>query len=464
MTRQLAEAASGILRDAHYVLNPVTGLYERATLLEPTRTNALLHSSDLSNAAWTKTNMSVATGIADPKGGSNACTVTATAADGNAVQTLAAGANIVRINSVWIRRRTGTGNVQILDPRSGAWHTKVVTSEWARYSEVAAADTARFAGIRLATNGDAVDVYNFQLEDADFATSDIEITGAAAKTRSVDSFQVALPSQIALPQGPLTFYAKFVEAGTVRTTGARIWQIGASDNSMPHLYVYQSGGPYRMRYETVSGAVESVLSGAPVAGEVCELRGTFSAVAAVQLHQAINGAGETSGNSDGGVALASAWSDDVLWLNSVGSTNVGAVAFLAFKIAKGTRTLAEMRALASMASTVLVLNAGDADQILLQGQIVEQDERLDIGERTRAFAGNLRVSTRSQKRSFRFTTSYLTYAQKLAVETLTANNAIIPCSGIVLQHETIQCSVKVTRATMVRGTPLWELTLSILEV
>lgn len=138
--------------------------------------NSLKWSEDFANAIWVKTTMTIGATVADPIGGTSANTLTATGANANVRQTLAGGSSIVRTNSVWLKRRTGTGTVQVLDPPAANWVTVALTTAWQRFSVTGAAATPRDSGILIATSGDAVDAFGFQQDDAALATSYIKTT------------------------------------------------------------------------------------------------------------------------------------------------------------------------------------------------------------------------------------------------------------------------------------------------
>jgi hypothetical protein len=83
----------------------------RGLLIEEGRTNILLHSRDLSNAAWVKTSATATLTATGLDGVSNsASVVTATAANGIVRQSIVS-ASSARITSLYIKRRTGTGSV-----------------------------------------------------------------------------------------------------------------------------------------------------------------------------------------------------------------------------------------------------------------------------------------------------------------------------------------------------------------
>ena len=137
------------------------------------RRNLLLWTEDFTNAVWTKTNITLTSGIVDPNGGTAAFTFTASAANGTVsrnVGSLAAGSAI----SFWIRRRTGTGAVAMWDGNS--YNDVTVTGSWARVQINQDILTTGFWDMRLAVSGDAVDVAFPQVETGSTATAYQRVT------------------------------------------------------------------------------------------------------------------------------------------------------------------------------------------------------------------------------------------------------------------------------------------------
>lgn len=102
---------------ARFRFNPITGLCE-GLFVESQRTNLLLRSQELDNAAWTATNLTVtANSTVAPDGTTTADTLAATGADGNLAQavTITAGRGIaysvfLRANATsWARLRLTDG-------------------------------------------------------------------------------------------------------------------------------------------------------------------------------------------------------------------------------------------------------------------------------------------------------------------------------------------------------------------
>ena len=130
----------------------------------PQSQNLLLWTQEFDNAAWVKTNSAVvANSVVAPDGTTTADTLTAASANGTALQTYIA-INAPYVYSVWLRRLTGTGDVQITV--DGTTYTTVaVTSTWTRFDTTLVPPVnTRTAGVRIVTSGDAVYVWGAQLE------------------------------------------------------------------------------------------------------------------------------------------------------------------------------------------------------------------------------------------------------------------------------------------------------------
>ncbi|MDB5597386.1 MAG: hypothetical protein JWM36_4347 [Hyphomicrobiales bacterium] len=130
--------------------------------------NLLLWSNDFTNAAWTKSTVTVAAGIADPDGGTNAFTVTATAGGAFIYQRPSTSGN--HIASVWARVRTKTGLIELRTPANTSVPLEP-TSSWQRLSTLSANVASPFLIVFLANSGDQVDLYEAQLEAVTYQTT-----------------------------------------------------------------------------------------------------------------------------------------------------------------------------------------------------------------------------------------------------------------------------------------------------
>ena len=144
-------------------------------LIQNAPMNLLTFSEQFDNAAWTKGNASItANSTVAPNGTTTADTATATAANGvvqNTPMAITVVVDTTYTASVYVKRRTGTGVVQ-LSRLDGTYVTLSVTDEWQRFTvtSTAANTTGRFF-IRLVTSSDAVDIWGAQLEASSTATT-----------------------------------------------------------------------------------------------------------------------------------------------------------------------------------------------------------------------------------------------------------------------------------------------------
>ncbi len=152
------------------------------------RTNLALWSSDLTNAAWVKVNGTAAKTQTGLDGLANsASSFTATSANATVLQTVTS-ASANRAFTVYIKRITGTGTVQITQDGGTTWTAVSLTGSAQRFTIQQSVLNPSF-GIRIVTSGDAVWVDAVQLEAASFASPYIPTTTAAA-TRAADSIIV----------------------------------------------------------------------------------------------------------------------------------------------------------------------------------------------------------------------------------------------------------------------------------
>lgn len=121
--------------------------------------NLLTRTEDLSHPDWVGTNRTITADITDPNGGAKAFTVTATASDGHLRYDNMFEAGDTGINSVYLRRRTGTGTVALRSPANDNIDiTSALTTSWQRFSLSATLGGGGIFYLNLTTSGDAVDV------------------------------------------------------------------------------------------------------------------------------------------------------------------------------------------------------------------------------------------------------------------------------------------------------------------
>jgi hypothetical protein len=166
--------------------------------------NLLLQSQTLDNASWVKSSATIsADTFAAPDGTTTSETMAATGINGTVLQTFTANA-LPYIFSVYLLRKTGTGNVDITVDGS-TFSTVTITGSWARYS-VTTTPTAgsKTAGVRLATSGDEVYIWGTQLEQRSAVTA-YTVTTTQTITNYVPVLLTAASGVPRFDHNPTTF-------------------------------------------------------------------------------------------------------------------------------------------------------------------------------------------------------------------------------------------------------------------
>ena len=185
---------------------------------EAAATNNLLHSRDLSNAAWsTKTNITAAKTATGLDGIANtATTLTAAAADATILQPITL-ASAARCASAYVKRRTGTGTISFTQDGGGSWTditAQINGSTWSRV-QITSTLANPSVGFKISTSGDAIDVDVVQNEAGAVATSPI-VTTTATVTRNAESLSYQTASNIDFAVGTLYCEAQFASSLTTR--------------------------------------------------------------------------------------------------------------------------------------------------------------------------------------------------------------------------------------------------------
>ncbi len=199
ITRALATATriksdgnmkTGVAADtARFDHDPVT-LASLGFLIEETYIQLAADTGDVSDdAVWVPTNMTKGSdSVTDPTGNANT-NVRLTAAAGNAtlLQTITS-AQDTYIYGQYMKRVTGTGDIDITLDNGVTWTTKTLTSEWQRFSGTDAEETNPVFGVRIVTSGDAIDFWGTDVnKDKLFLTSHIPNNAASGTvTRNQD--------------------------------------------------------------------------------------------------------------------------------------------------------------------------------------------------------------------------------------------------------------------------------------
>ncbi len=126
--------------------------------------NQALYSQLFSNAAWVKTNITLTASQTDPSAGTEAFTLTAGAANATMLQSVVLTGTLNRTFSIYLKRKTGTGNISITVD-GATYSVETTTGSWARFDTTLTASGTVTCGVKIATSGDEVYAAWAQLED-----------------------------------------------------------------------------------------------------------------------------------------------------------------------------------------------------------------------------------------------------------------------------------------------------------
>jgi hypothetical protein len=139
-------------------------------MIEAAITNRATYSSVLENAAWTKTNVTAVNadvGSSSPDGTATSARIVATAGNGTLTQAYVDASAGVYTASLYIKRKTGTGVVNLRANTGDAYTAitaSVLTTTWTRVSVASSSLTNPTFDLQLVTDTDAVYIYGCQLE------------------------------------------------------------------------------------------------------------------------------------------------------------------------------------------------------------------------------------------------------------------------------------------------------------
>jgi hypothetical protein len=197
-----------------------TTLAPKGLLIESQVTNLLNWSESFAtsggtNNNWADTSITRTTGQADPANGTTAIRFTASAGNATVISSAAIGTSAERTFSVWLRRVTGTGNIQYTQNNGTNWTTQAITATWTRYTFTHTVDHR--VGIRIVTSGDAIEMWGAMLEVGSGQSSYIA-TGASQATRNADNCELLDLSTMVFNASAGTIYT---DVGTRLNTGSQ---------------------------------------------------------------------------------------------------------------------------------------------------------------------------------------------------------------------------------------------------
>ena len=211
--------SSGLVKSAannvaRFDYDPAT-LALRGLLVEESRTNLLNWSQTFATAGGTQNNwvdsaslQRVSATCTSPDGTGNALEIKANAADQTIISSAAAGSSAQRVFSIFLKRVTGTGNIQYTLDNGATWTTQAITAAWVRYT-FAATTANQQVGIRIRTNGDVIQIWGAQLEAGACPSSYIPTTSSSAQRQADVATVTTLSPWYNATEG--TLYSEFVQ-------------------------------------------------------------------------------------------------------------------------------------------------------------------------------------------------------------------------------------------------------------
>jgi hypothetical protein len=216
-------------------------------LIESGRTNAVAAGTrrDLTQAAWTKTNVTAAKNQTGIDGVANsASSITATSNNGTCLQAITLGSS-ARYQSAYVKRITGSGTVEMTMDNGSTWTAVTVTSSWTRVTIPTRTLANPTIGFRLGTSGDAIAVDVVQNENGAFPLSPID---DSYNTRNSDLITFSDVSWFGTTEGTLYFNGdRHIEA----SQGLFEMSDGTANNTI--VFITGSGTPGQQRFDVVSG-------------------------------------------------------------------------------------------------------------------------------------------------------------------------------------------------------------------
>jgi hypothetical protein len=384
MALEIQTAGTGVVRDAHYVTPTGASTPVRTLLLEPQRTNLCIRSQDWTGWSNGGVNVTLAAGLA-PDGTLTANELASTSSTANtrfrsctftgdgekcvsihlkagtavttglALRDTTAAVTRHRLLVTWtagvpsLATEVGAGTIYPVVALGNGWYRLMFSA-----TGVVAANTNAIEVYpdRTGTTGTVL-AWGAQAENAVVPSSYIP-TEATTVTRNADSLYWDIP---ALVPREMTVYVRSVNVGFLGVTPAttqRLVNIGSAlISDTPRLAIYGSltnalAAQYNPTGTNRESALTAAAFGATALLDVVEVRVTLSSAGAAQLHATRNAGSEVSGAVATAEALPAAWAQPRLNLGSGLSDQNAPGAYTHAAIALGTKTRAEMRAIAGV--------------------------------------------------------------------------------------------------------------------
>lgn len=166
-----------------------------------------LWASDFTNAVWSKTNVTASMTATGPTGVANSASIlTATADAATVLQSITSG-SAARRTSCFVKRRTGSGVVEMTQDNGTTWVPVTVTAGWTRVNIPSATVTNPIVGFRMATSGDEIDVAIFNCTAGADLSSPIEVFGSVANATRAGDYIYVPATKFAVGATGMTLYA-----------------------------------------------------------------------------------------------------------------------------------------------------------------------------------------------------------------------------------------------------------------
>lgn len=210
-------ASTGYAANSSGLLVPFLSNIPRITdlglLVEQAATNVVLWNRDLTNAAWTPSNITPLKNQTGADGTANAASsITATAGNGTILQAITLGSS-ARFQHARVKRLTGVGEIDMTMDNGATWTAITVTAAYTQLSIPTQTLANPTVGFRIVTSGDAIAVDFVQNETGTFATSPILDTTVAV-TRAADIVQATGAAASAALAAKAAFTQTFGVNGT----------------------------------------------------------------------------------------------------------------------------------------------------------------------------------------------------------------------------------------------------------